>query len=419
MPALLARLGPLAAAGCAAVAVAAPAAAAPPPGVCLSPPRAAEPIRARPWEDRQLDPRRAWSVSQGAGVVVGVIDSGVDADHPQLAGRVLDGFDYVRNQPGARFDCAPHGTAVASIIAAGPTAGTAFHGVAPGARILPVRVTDRDRIDETDGTAVQPATIGTAIRYAVDNGARVLNMSLTVFRDIPEIRAAVQYARARDVLVVAAAGNLHGQGDPTPYPAAYEGVLGVGSIDIAGARAETSQVGEYVDLVAPGVKVTGADPGRGHELWEGTSFATPFVSGTAALVRAARPDLTADEVADRLVRTAGVARGGARSTGYGHGVVDPYRAVTDTVVGAPATPAPAAAIPRVDRVAQQAEAAARRSYEGSRRAAVLVLGTTLAVLAVAGLLLGSRRRGWAAVRTGPVAGDDDRDEPPDQTALLR
>ncbi len=413
----MALLGTLTAAGSAVLAVAAPATAAPPPGACLSVPRTAEPLPARPWEDRQLDPRRAWPVSRGAGVVVGVIDSGVDSDHPQLAGRVLAGFDYVRNRPGARFDCAPHGTAVASIIAAGPVAGTAFHGVAPDARILPVRVTDRDRLDDSDSSSVRPATIGTAIRYAVDNGARVLNMSLTVFRDVPEIRAAVAYARSRDVLVVAAAGNLHGQGDPTPYPAAYEGVLGVGSIDIAGARAETSQVGDFVDLVAPGVKVTGANPGRGHELWEGTSFATPFVSGTAALVRAARPDLTADEVADRLLRTAGVARGGAGSAEYGHGVVDPYRAVTDTVVGVLATPVPAAATPRVDQRAQQAQAAARRSYEWSRRASVLTLGTTLAVLALAGLLVRSRRRGWAVVRTAPAAGDDDPDEPPDRSSL--
>lgn len=397
------------AAACAALAAvlgaapAVPAAAAPPPGACLTAPRASEPIPARPWEDRQLDPARAWPVSTGAGVLVGVIDSGVDGDHPQLAGKVLEGFDFVRDVPGAQFDCAPHGTAVASIIAASPAAGTAFHGVAPGVRILPVRVTDRDRIDDSDGSGTRAETIGTAIRFAVDAGARVINMSLTVFRDIPEIRNALQYAWFKDVLVVAAAGNLNGEGNPTPYPAAYDGVLGVGSIDIAGARAETSQVGDYVDLVAPGVRVTGADPGRGHELWEGTSFATPFVTGAAALVRAARPDLTADQVADRLVATAGVARGGRRE--YGAGVVDPYRAVTDTVAAAPTTPAPKpAAAPRADPGAARA-AAARRSFDDSRRLVVLVVGATLGVLAVAGLLGGTRRRGWAPARTTPP--DDD------------
>lgn len=391
--------------------------AAPPPGACLSPPRSAEPIRARSWEDRQLDPARAWPVSTGAGVLVGVIDSGVDTDHPQLAGRVLEGFDFVRNVFGARFDCAPHGTAVASIIAAGPAAGTGFHGVAPGVRILPVRVTDRDRLDESDRSSVRPETIGTAIRYAVDRGVRVINMSLTVFRDIPEIRDAIRYARSRDVLVVAAAGNLNGEGNPTPYPAAYEGVLGVGSIDAAGARADTSQVGEYIDLVAPGVKVTAADPGRGHELWEGTSFAAPFVTGTAALVRAAYPRLTADQVADRLVRTAGVARGGVGSTEYGHGVVDPYRAVTDTAVGPTSTPAAMAApAPRDDPAARQREAAARRTVERSRRFALLAVGATLAGLALIGLL--GRRRGRGAVRAELPPGDPGRDEPPDQTALF-
>jgi membrane-anchored mycosin MYCP len=395
-------------AAAAAVLPAAPAAAAPPPGVCLTPPRAAEPIRDRPWEDRQLDPARVWPVSTGAGVLVGVIDSGVDSDHPQLAGRVLEGFDYVRNVPGARFDCAPHGTAVASIIAAAPVAGTAFHGVAPGVRILPVRVTDRDQIDEGDGSGTRAETIGTAIRYAVDAGARVINMSLTVFRDIPEIRNAVQYARFKDVLVVAAAGNLRSEGNPTPYPAAYEGVLGVGSVDIAGARAEGSQVGPYVDLVAPGVKVTGADPGRGHELWEGTSFATPFVSGAAALIRAARPELTADQVADRLTATAGVARGGARGPEYGAGVVDPYRAVTDTVATAPAAAAPLPAVAGRPDPGAEREAAARRSYEDSRRIVLAILGATALALAVAGLLGGSRRRGWTPARS-PAPGDEDTD----------
>lgn len=384
-----------------------PAAAAPPPGVCLTAPRRAEVLPARPWEDRQLDPARAWPVSRGAGVVVAVIDSGVDGDHPQLAGRVLPGFDFVRNVPGAQFDCAPHGTAVASIIAAAPAAGTAFHGVAPDVRLLPIRVTDRDSIDESSGAGGPRAeTIGTAIRYAVDQGARVINMSLTVFRDVPEISNAVQYARFKDVLIVAAAGNQHDRGDPTPYPAAYDGVLGVGSVDVAGARAETSQVGDYVDLVAPGVRVTGADPGKGHELWEGTSFATPFVSGAAALVRAAHPDLSADQVSDRLTGTAGVTRGGRRGPAYGAGVVDPYRAVTDTSAVAPTTAAPRAVpAPRPDPALAR-EAAAQRSFDDSNHLVVLLLGGTLALLAAAGLF-GTRR--WTPARTPTPADDPARD----------
>jgi subtilisin family serine protease len=240
----------------------------------------------------------------------------------------------------------------------------------------------------------------------VDNGATVLNLSLTVFQDVPEIKQAVEYAQAHDVLVVAAAGNNHDQGNPRPYPAAYPGVLGVGSIDIAGARAPDSQAGDYVDLVAPGVKVTGCDPGAGQELWQGTSFATPFVSGTAALVRSAWPRLTADQVAERLIRTASAARGGAGSPEYGAGVVNPYRAVTDTTVDSAAAPGRSAPIPaqQPDPAAQRHEAAVRAADRGARGAATTTLAVTLGGLLVAGLVIAGRRRGWAVTRLDPPCG---------------
>ena len=363
--------------------------AAPPPGACLTPPKAHDVRPDRPWEDRLLDPARVWPVTRGAGVRVGVIDSGVDGDHPQLRGKVFPGWDFVREQAGARFDCAPHGTPVASIIAGAQLEGTGFHGVAPDARILPARVSDTDEIK--GGAAV----VAGAIRYTVDNGASVLNLSLTVFSDVPELKAAVQYAKAHDVLVIAAAGNLHEQGNPRPYPAAYPGVLGVGSIDIGGARSADSQSGDYVDLVAPGVKVTGCDPGAGHELFQGTSFATPFVAGTAALVRSAWPKLTADQVAERLIRTAGLARGGAGSEEYGAGVVNPYRAVMDTTLsGAGPSPAEPAPIPpqRPDLAAQHRDAAASKAQRSASVTALTLLGVTLGGLALGGLVIAGRRR---------------------------
>jgi type VII secretion-associated serine protease mycosin len=365
-----------------------PAFAAPPPGACLTQTKPHDPRPERPWEDKLLDPARVWSVTRGAGVRVGVIDSGVDGDNPQLRGKVFPGWDFVRDQAGARFDCAPHGTPVASIIAGAQLEGTGFHGLAPDARIVPARVTDADEIKGG------PAIVATAIRYTVDNGATVLNLSLTVFQDVPEIKQAVEYAQAHDVLVVAAAGNNHDQGNPRPYPAAYPGVLGVGSIDIAGARAPDSQAGDYVDLVAPGVKVTGCDPGAGQELWQGTSFATPFVSGTAALVRSAWPRLTADQVAERLIRTASAARGGADSPEYGAGVVNPYRAVTDTTVDGAAAPARSAPVPaqQTDPVAQRHEAAVAAADRQARHAATTLLGVTVGGLAVAGLVIAGRRR---------------------------
>jgi type VII secretion-associated serine protease mycosin len=371
-----------------------PAPAAPPPGACLTQAQKHDVRPERPWEDKLLDPSRVWSVTRGAGVRVGVVDSGVDSDNPHLRGKVFAGFDFVRNVSGARFDCAPHGTPVASIIAGASVDGTGFHGVAPDARIVPARVTDTDEIKGG------PAVVAAGIRYTVDNGVRVLNLSLTVFQDAPEIKQAVEYARAHDVLVVAAAGNQHENGNPTPYPAAYPGVLGVGSVDITGARAPDSQSGSYVDLVAPGVKVTGCTPGSGHALWQGTSFATPFVSGTAALVRAAYPSLTADQVADRLIRTASVSRGGARGPDYGAGVVNPYRAVTDTTLAGDPVPASQSALPaqQPDPDARQ-KAAARAAEDRAGSTAMTILVATLGGLAVLGVVMAGRRRRFAASST--------------------
>lgn len=372
----------------------APAAAAPPPGTCLAEVKPRDVRTDRPWEDRLLDPSRVWGITKGAGVRVGVVDSGVDSDNPHLRGKVFLGFDFVRNVAGARFDCAPHGTPVASIIAGAPVDGTGFHGMAPDARIVPARVTDTDEIKGG------PAAIAAGIRYTVDNGVKVLNLSLTVFQDAPELKAAVEYAQEKDVLVIAAAGNLGDSGNPTPYPAAYPGVLGVGSIDINGARAQDSQTGEYVDLVAPGMKVTGCAPGAGHALWQGTSFATPFVAGTAALVRSAWPGLSAAQVAERLIRTASVSRGGARSPEYGTGVVQPYRAVTDTAVAGEPEPAEVTPLPghQPDLVAERREAAVRAADQNARGTATTLLVVALGGLVLGGIVFAGRRRGWTPTR---------------------
>lgn len=368
--------------------------AAPPPGACATEVRPQQVRPDRPWEDKLLDPARVWPVTRGAGVRVGVVDSGVDSDNPHLRRKVFAGQDFVRDQPGARFDCAPHGTPVASIIAGERLEGTGFHGVAPDARIVPARIADTDEIEGG------PAVVAAGIQYTVDSGVSVVNLSLTLSQDAPELRRAVEYAQAHDVLVVAAAGNNRAEGNPRPYPAAYPGVLGVGSIDISGARAADSQSGDYVDLVAPGVKVTACTPGQGHALWEGTSFATPFVAGTAALVRSAWPHLTAEQVADRLVRTASVSQGGARSPEYGTGIVNPYRAVTDTTLAGEAASTQASPVPgpRTDPVAEKREADRRAADQNARATATTLLAVTLGTLALVGIVVAGNRRGWISSR---------------------
>ncbi|HEY0448959.1 type VII secretion-associated serine protease mycosin [Actinophytocola sp.] len=402
-----------------AVSMPAPAWAAPPQGACHDPEPARAEVPELPWAQRLLDLDRTWPHSTGAGVTVAVVDSGVDADHPQLRGKVLPGRDFylVGELPG-NFACESHGTAAASIIAASPARGVGFRGVAPGARILPVRITDQELNDQGDPTPISADAVARGIRYAADQGARVINLSLSGYGDFRAIRDAVAYARAKDALLVAAVGNRQGQGPGTSFPAAYDGVLGVGSVDIAGVRSDRSQVGPYVDLVAPGEGVLAAARVAGHAYWTGTSFAAPFVAGTAALVRAAWPKLTAPQVAARILATADPAPGGHGSQEYGAGVVDPYRAVTEKLSAAGPLAVPAVTDPPVD------EAAARELAWWDRTSTGAKVGAGLVVLAiaVAGILAVTlprgRRRRWLAGRTGPLPVGTPREEPPDEIFLF-
>jgi type VII secretion-associated serine protease mycosin len=390
------------------VAAPAPAAAA---GNCMDPGAVLAPV---PWAQKLLLPERGWPLATGTGVTVAVLDSGVDGGHPQLAGHVLRGRDFLSpgNGPGNR-DCAGHGTAVASIIAAQTADNTGFHGVAPGVKILPVTVSERGGDIEQGGGAVTPAQFGTALRWAVDQGARVVNMSLSFIADNAPVRSAVEYAVQHDVVLVAAAGNKATNGNPTPYPAAYDGVLGVGGVDESGLVLTESGHGRYVDLVAPGDGVTGATPRRGHAAWKGTSFATPFVSGVAALVRQKYPELTARQVADRLTATASPAPGGRNSPYYGRGVVDPYRAVADRMVEAVPAARPTPIVRRVDVAAQARERAdVRLRGHALAVAGFAILLVSLVLLAVAVRRWGRRQR-WRPARAAPIQPppDDTQDAP--------
>ncbi|WFE63503.1 type VII secretion-associated serine protease mycosin [Micromonospora sp. WMMD714] len=368
---------------------------------CVTSPAPARPVAAVPWPQQRYAPQRLTPLATGAGVTVAVIDSGVDRRHPQLRGRVLDGADFLDPGGDGTRDCAGHGTGVASIIAAGEDAGVAFRGLAPGVRILPVRVSEQQVVEGREsGRTVSASGFAEAVRWAVDHDADVLNLSVVLYADDPDVRAAIDYAVRRDVIVVAAAGNLHDSGDPLPYPAAYDGVLGVGAVTPTGTRATFSQTGPYVDLVAPGSDVLMAAPGQGHQRAEGTSYAVPFVAGTAALLREYRPDLSAPEVTRRIVGTTDPAPGGPRD-GYGSGVLNPYRAVVETGTGPLPTARPEMALP-----AEQADPAlpARRHRRAAARDRALLVATVVGGLVGAAVLLavvlprGTRRR-WHPARS--------------------
>lgn len=286
-------------------------------------------------------------------MTVGVVDTGVDASTPQLAGAVRPGMDTSApgNGPG-NTDCLGHGTFVAGIIGARPAAGTGFAGVAPESTILPIR----DTLTERDGS---PRSMARGIRAAADAGAGVINVSASTNHDDPALRSAVTYAQQHDCLVVAAAANNAERGNPVPYPAAYPEVLAVGAIDFTGAVAAFSQTGGFVGLTAPGVDVVSLGPG-GPGQWQqsGTSFATPFVSGTAALVRSHRPELDAAAVKERLEATATRPGVAVPDDAAGWGTVNPRAAVTATLPGGdaasggerPATPLPESEGPEATEV---------------------------------------------------------------------
>jgi type VII secretion-associated serine protease mycosin len=283
------------------------------------------PLPDQPWPLRRLRPDLVWPLTEGAGVTVAVIDSGVSDDHPALAGQVLAGQDLVAGGS-AKCDSVGHGTIIAGIIAGRPTASSGFHGMAPQARILPLRVLDS--ADRSFDQAL-PKRIAQAIRIATDRGASIINLSLTTV-PVPELADAVSYAIAHDVVVVAAAGNDGSSQSGQPdYPAAYPGVLAVAGIDENGNHVQTSSSGDYVDIAAPGLQIAGPAPqGGGYALEPsgGTSFAAAYVSGVAALVRAYWPGLRGPQVVQRILRTADhPANGWDRDVGAG--VVNPYWAV--------------------------------------------------------------------------------------------
>ncbi len=256
----------------------------------------------------------AWDVTTGSEtVVVAVVDSGVDASHPDLAGRVVAGRNILKGNDDTT-DERGHGTNMAGIVGAATNNALGLAGVAWAAKIMPVKVT-------YPSGAATDANVAAGIAWAVDHGADVISISLSAPIDGDVLQRAVDYATKRDVLVIAAAGN--GASAVPEFPAAARGVVAVGATDAAGHRTSASNFGPWVDVSAPGVNVvTTTANGPGYTAVSGTSAATALVSGVAVLLRSAYPDASQADIADRLRRSA-FGRGPVGAEGIdASGVVD-------------------------------------------------------------------------------------------------
>jgi type VII secretion-associated serine protease mycosin len=338
-------------------------------------PAQADSIRSGEWHLAYLKVASAQGITMGAGVVVGVVDSGV-FPHRDLRRNLLKGSDVASGENGnGQDDQEGHGTEMAGLIAGhgGNVAGGVL-GIAPAAKILPVKVSViADRVGSIQ--------LGNGIKWAAEHGARVLNVS-AVTGPTSNLRDGIAAANAADAVVVAGTGNLS-KGSSVGFPAAMPGVLAVGAIDRSGKHAAFSVSGPETQICAPGVDITAPEPKNTYVKIDGTSPATAIVSGAAALVRAKFPELSAQEVIHRLTATATDIGKPGRDDECGFGVLNIVKALTADVpplgTSAGATPTASAAATTPAARPTTAEVAAPETTPTSRATVFVVLGVIVLV----------------------------------------
>ncbi|MEU4096063.1 S8 family serine peptidase [Streptomyces sp. NPDC026673] len=288
-----------------------------------APSASADDVRDKQWPLVAFDAEAIWKITRGKGVTVAVIDSGVNADHVDLKGNVVRGKDFIDGGSTDPGPGEPHGTEMASVIAGhghGPGSSDGVMGLAPEARILDIR----DDGQDSDGFA-------SSIRYAVDHGASVINISSEGSSTRDAEAEAIAYALKKDVLVVAGAGN---DGTEVGYPAGYPGAVAVGGVKNDTRIWENSNHGPQVLLTAPATYIlaAGSKSDTAYRTGTGTSDATAFVAAAAALLRAKFPDLTAGQIVNRLTESAGLPSSekglALPDEHYGYGFIQPLAALT-------------------------------------------------------------------------------------------
>ncbi|MGA5065024.1 type VII secretion-associated serine protease mycosin [Streptomyces exfoliatus] len=382
-------------------------------------PAHAEGVRDQQWHLDAMGAEEIWQLSTGKGVTVAVIDSGVSKSNPNLRGQVLTGKDFATDLSGDQFtDYTGHGTGMATLIA-GTGAGNGAFGLAPGVKILPVRV---PRLDKGNDSMAQSdkdfnRDLPPAIRYAADAGAKVINISLAATAGSQALTDSVMYALDKGALVFAGVGNRGDKGNRLEYPAATPGAVGVGAIDKKLTRIPMSQYGPQVDIAAPGKDVVAAC-GDGNDFCTstGTSDATALASAAAALIWSKHPDWTNNQVLKVMLNTIAAPNDGGKRNDYiGYGAIRPLRAlktpgdpgpadvrpiddlkeaVTASPSGGASSSAPAPAQSSAAPAPAPAPAAQAATDEGGNTGLWIGLGIGAAVLigaAVAVSVLRSRR----------------------------
>ncbi|MFA9197195.1 MAG: S8 family peptidase [Aliarcobacter sp.] len=279
------------------------------------------------WGVKLLGVPSLWRETRGEGIKVGVLDTGIALEHPDLKSAILEARDFTRS-PSQAYDAQGHGTHVSGIIAARRNA-NGIVGVAPESKIIMAKVLN----DEGSGTSDD---IVAGIRWAVETGADILSMSLGSPEPDEEIHQALLLAISKGVFVITAAGNEGPELDTVGYPAGFPEMVAVGSIDRQKQLSSFSSRGRQVDIVAPGDQITSCYPPRSYAVLSGTSMATPFVSGVVALMLAKHRKLggktpieTQQDLIEHLCRSADDAGKAGFDPLYGCGIINPAKLMRD------------------------------------------------------------------------------------------
>lgn len=262
-------------------------------GTTIAAARANDDMRYDQWGLDWLQAEQAWDFTQGEGVTVAVLDTGIHIDHPDFEGRAVRGFVTPEASPG---DQNGHGTHVAGVIAAGANNHLDMAGLAPKVKIWEGKIT----YDSGKGTSTMMAM---GITEAINAGVDAINISMTSNYEMPLVHSAVLEAKKRGIPVFAAAGNDQDLGSPSRWPAAYDEVIAVGALQRDGQYAPFSNTNSYIDVTAPGRSIVGLNRQNGIIYMSGTSQASPMVAASYALMKAANPTKSMDELTKAMLGT--------------------------------------------------------------------------------------------------------------------